>query len=87
MRCVRNNPEIQHISLEVVGQCGAWTRSSLEELEEYASYCNPVLGLGNSLRHREIRSAVRNLQVSLYYGYMSMLKFSFLRGILGLSSI
>jgi len=54
MRCVRSNPEIQHVSIEVIGQCGAWTRRSLEELEEYASYCNPALGLGNSLRHKEI---------------------------------
>lgn len=51
----------------------------LEELEEYASYCNPTLGIGNSLRYKKIQSAVRNLQVSLYYWYIVHAEIQFLK--------
>lgn len=63
MRCLRNNPEVPHVSLEVKGPCGAWTTKE-RELGEYAYLLwHPVLGTRSSWRCKERWCAAGDTQV------------------------
>lgn len=86
MRCMRNNPEVQHASLDVPGQGGAWIRNSLSSRRTRRAGRICFL-LHSALGTRRYDQLLEICKLICITGTCPCWNSSFLRGLLSLGSI